>query len=586
MAIARPARAPRPSTLWAIAAAGCAAIAISVAFALSSDHLSEPGVHAALLNWITLTYVSAGLVAWWCRPESRFGPLMVIAGFAIFLSSLSSANVAVPYTIGVAFDLLPAVLFLHVFLAFPSGRLEHPVERVLVGAGYVTAFGAQLVGMALGGFGPDNLLNVLSEPDAAYALLRGQLVAISAFCLAGIGVLFVRRRAAGRPARRWIALLVDAFALGLVMIAFLFLSAAFGLVQGEPAFETIRRLMLFVIGLAPVAFLVGLLSARLARSAVGDLVVELRADPAPGALRDALARALRDPSLTLVYWLEEFGSWADVDGKPIELPARGRQPDDHADRARRDARRGARARPGRWTTSPTCCEAVAAAAAIALENARLQVGAAARVDELRGSRARLVEAGDAERRRLERNLHDGAQQRMVVASRCSCASPRVASAPTPRSRRQLLTTASDELALSLSELRELARGIHPAVLEHGLAAALESLATRATVPTTVSFEASERLPERVEFAAYFVASEALANVSKYAQASAVTMRVRRAGPVASIEIADDGVGGADDANGSGLRGLADRVAALDGTLRVVSPPGAGTVITAEMPCGS
>jgi glucan phosphoethanolaminetransferase (alkaline phosphatase superfamily) len=308
VAIAGPARAPRPSTLWAIAAAGCAAIAISVAFALSSDHLSEPGVHAALLNWITLTYVFAGLVAWWRRPESRFGLLMVVAGFAIFLSSLSSANVAVPYTIGVAFDLLPAVLFLHVFLAFPSGRLERPAERALVGAGYVTAFGVQLVGMALGGFGPDNLLNVVSEPDTAYSVLRGQLVAISVFCLAGIGVLVMRRRGAGRPARRWIALLVDAFALGLVMIAFLFVSAALGLVQGEPAFETIRRLMLFVIGLAPVAFLVGLLSARLARSAVGDLVVDLRADPAPAALHEALARALRDPSLTLVYWLGELGT--------------------------------------------------------------------------------------------------------------------------------------------------------------------------------------------------------------------------------------------------------------------------------------
>jgi hypothetical protein len=177
VATARLAHAPRPLTLWAIAAAGAAAIAISVAFALSSDHLSEPGVHAALLNWITLTYVSAGLVAWWRRPESRFGQLMVTAGFAIFLSSLSSANVAVPYTIGVAFDLLPAVLFLHVFLAYPSGRLERRAERALVGAGYVTAFGLQLVGMALGGFGPDNLLEVTSEPDTAYTLLRGQLVA-------------------------------------------------------------------------------------------------------------------------------------------------------------------------------------------------------------------------------------------------------------------------------------------------------------------------------------------------------------------------------------------------------------------------
>jgi signal transduction histidine kinase len=138
----------------------------------------------------------------------------------------------------------------------------------------------------------------------------------------------------------------------------------------------------------------------------------------------------------------------------------------------------------------------------------------------------------------------------------------------------------------LAELRELARGIHPAVLEHGLAAALDSLAARAAVATTVSFETSERFPEPVEFAAYFVASEALANVAKYAHATSVTMRVSRIGGRAVIEIADDGVGGADDAAGSGLRGLADRVEALDGNLRVASPAGAGTVVIAEMPCGS
>jgi signal transduction histidine kinase len=146
--------------------------------------------------------------------------------------------------------------------------------------------------------------------------------------------------------------------------------------------------------------------------------------------------------------------------------------------------------------------------------------------------------------------------------------------------------ACDELALSLSELRELARGLHPAVLEHGLAAALRSLASRSTVATTVAYEPPDRLPEPVELAAYFVASEALANVAKYAAATSVTMRVWRTGPVASIEVADDGVGGADDAGGSGLRGLADRVEALHGSLRVVSPPGAGTVVTAELPCGS
>jgi len=138
----------------------------------------------------------------------------------------------------------------------------------------------------------------------------------------------------------------------------------------------------------------------------------------------------------------------------------------------------------------------------------------------------------------------------------------------------------------LEELRELARGIHPAVLNHGLQAALKSLASRASVPTTVTFESPERLPERVELAAYFVACEALANVAKYAQATQTTVRVSRRDGLVIVEIADDGVGGADESAGTGLQGLADRVAALDGTLRILSPPGAGTVVTAELPCAS
>jgi signal transduction histidine kinase len=149
-----------------------------------------------------------------------------------------------------------------------------------------------------------------------------------------------------------------------------------------------------------------------------------------------------------------------------------------------------------------------------------------------------------------------------------------------------VTTASDELALSLAELRELARGIHPAVLEHGLPAALDSLARRSSVPTTVSCTARGRLPEPVELAAFFVASEALANVAKYSQAGKATVRLWRTGSVATIEVADDGVGGADKTLGSGLRGLTDRVEALDGRLLVASPPGVGTTVTAELPCGS
>jgi signal transduction histidine kinase len=576
--------APRPGAAWGVTIAGCVAVCASITFSLTSDHLSEPGVQAALMNWITLTFVLAGLVAWHRRPESRIGPLMIAAGTGAFLSSLSSANAAAIFTIGIAFDLVAAVLFLHVFLAFPGGRLRSGVERWLLCAAYVTAFPLQLVGMSLGGFGPDNLLQVVSEPDAGYWLLRGQLVALSLFFLSGIAILALRHRGESRPLRRRLALLVDSFALALAMLAVLYLSAAFGLVSGQLGFEVLRRVTLFVIGLAPLAFLFGLLQARLARAAVGDLFVELRANPAPGDLHAALARALGDPSLSLVYWLPEYERWADVDGNPVSLD------DGSADRATtlidRDGEHvAALTHHAAVNDEPELLEAVAAAAAIALENARLHAESRARVAELRASRERIVAAGDAERRRLERNLHDGAQQRLVaVALQLQLLRRRIRG--DPATAEQLVTVASAELAESLDELRELARGLHPAVLEHGLGPALDALATRSAVPTSVSCDGSGRLPEQVELAAYFVACEALTNTAKYAGASAASVRVWRDDRAAFVEIADDGIGGADDSLGSGLRGLADRVEALDGRLRVVSPAGLGTTVTAELPCAS
>jgi signal transduction histidine kinase len=207
----------------------------------------------------------------------------------------------------------------------------------------------------------------------------------------------------------------------------------------------------------------------------------------------------------------------------------------------------------------------------------------ARLVELRASRARLVEAGDAERRRLERDLHDGAQSRLVALTLLLRAARSRAS---PNHELEaMLDRAMDELQTSLSELRELARGIHPAVLtDRGLEPALEALASRAPVPVTVQSADDERLPGPVETAAYFVVSEALANVAKYAQATQATVAVRRANGRVTVEVTDDGVGGADAAQGSGLRGLADRVAALDGSLSLESPAGRGTRLRAEIPC--
>jgi PAS domain S-box-containing protein len=204
--------------------------------------------------------------------------------------------------------------------------------------------------------------------------------------------------------------------------------------------------------------------------------------------------------------------------------------------------------------------------------------------DLRASRARIVEATDAERRRLERNLHDGAQQRLVALS----LSLRLALARVqtdPAAAAELLEESVSELAGATGELRELARGIHPAVLtDRGLDAALKAVAGRAPVPVEVSSNVRERLPAPVEAAAYFVVAEALTNVARYADASRATVRIERDGPTVTVEVSDDGAGGADPATGYGLRGLADRVATLDGSLDVVSPPGEGTMVKAVLPC--
>jgi signal transduction histidine kinase len=332
----------------------------------------------------------------------------------------------------------------------------------------------------------------------------------------------------------------------------------------------------------PAALLWGLLRSRLARGGLADLFREL------GTLRgvrleEGLARVLGDPGLVLAYRVPGERSYLDGRGRLVTVPPPGG--DRAAAPVERDGRElGMLLYDASLDDDPELVGVVAAAAALTLDDARLQAESEDRLAELRASRERIVAAGDAERRRLERNLHDGAQQRLVsVALQLRVLQSQVRADP---ALAEQLKSAGEELSQSLEELRELARGIHPAVLNHGLEAALESLASRSGIATSVAFDTPERLPEAVELAAYFVACEALANVAKYAQATQASVRVSRRDGHAIIEIADDGIGGADETAGTGLQGLADRVAALDGTLRVLSPPGAGTVITAELPCGS
>ena len=217
------------------------------------------------------------------------------------------------------------------------------------------------------------------------------------------------------------------------------------------------------------------------------------------------------------------------------------------------------------------------------ERHRLNAELQARLAELAASRARIVTAGDVERRRLERNLHDGAQQRLVTLSLSLRAALEKLDSD-PAAARAALVGAREELALALEELRELARGLHPAILtDRGLRAAVEMLADRAPVQVEITDILDERLPEPVEAAAYYLIAEALTNVAKYANASTVHVRVALSDANVVVEVSDDGSGGADPAGGSGLRGLADRVESLGGSLEVVSPAGAGTSLRAEVP---
>jgi signal transduction histidine kinase len=222
-------------------------------------------------------------------------------------------------------------------------------------------------------------------------------------------------------------------------------------------------------------------------------------------------------------------------------------------------------------------EDLASQAGLVLRNVRL-------IEELKTSRQRLVTAQDEERRRLERDLHDGAQQRLVAISLALRMARRLADPDKDGPLGERLDQASDELGRALDELREFARGIHPAILtERGLVPALESLAERSTVPVTVEAALDGRLPASLEATAYFVVSEALANVGKYSKATAVNVRAEAADGTLTVVVVDDGIGGADPSRGSGLRGLQDRVAAVDGTLEIESPPGRGTRLTARVP---
>jgi signal transduction histidine kinase len=567
--------APPVGALVAVAFAGAVAAGGVIVLAATSTHLVRPRLQAFLVVWVTVLYVASGLLAWWRRPASRLGPLMQATGLLMALTSLQWSDNRLLITVGHLLDLLPAALFLHVFLAYPQGRLRTGAERVVLLTCYAATTFLQLVKAILGS-NPDSLVAVAANPQAANRVEHLQLATISLLLLLGVGLLAIRRRAPGLPARRAVNWTIDSFAIALVMLAVLFVAG----IRAWPSFEVIRHITFVTLGLAPVAFLVGLLDAKLARSDVGRLLVELHAGPGQN-LQGPLSRALHDPDLTLAYWLPQQQTWADEHGNPVELPG----PDDA--RANTLIRRGQNPLAvlifdRSLEEQRELLDSVVAAAGIALENGQLQAELRARVQELAGSRTRVLEASRTERQRLERNLHDGAQQRLVALTLELGLIREQLTDPDARDRVDHLQA---EVAASLDELRDVARGIYPAVLAgHGLAVALESLVARAPLAVELAVTLPARPPEAIEVAAYDVAREGLLAVSREPTASAARIQVSRVRDDLVVEITDQGAEPVDPLFAQGLPGLADRVEALGGQVRVWSDPDRYQHLQARIPC--
>ncbi|MEA2478470.1 MAG: hypothetical protein QOJ07_392 [Thermoleophilaceae bacterium] len=578
--------------LIGLGAAGFVAGALTIVLVLTGSHESRPSAAAALGVAIGWSFIGTGLFAWWRRPENRFGALMTAVGFGWFVSALIESDAPGLHIVGAIAEPLPFVLLIHLLLAFPSGRLEGRLPRVLAAAAYSAV--ALQVPWALvwdprtdpGCDCPGHPSNPLLVSDDH--AVRGVIVAAqSVVAIAGITTIVVflvaRWRRSSRPQRRALG---PVFAGGTPTLVLLLISlqADYTMFPDGRLEDAVDLAAKACLALVPFGFLLGILRSRFERAGgVSDLVRHVGGGGEPGRLRDLLADALGDPSLELAYWLPESERYVDGDGHGIELPppGGGRVATEVAPGGRRVA---AILHDAALDEQRDLVAAAGAAVALALENERLGAELRARVEELRASRTRIVEAGLAERRRLERDLHDGAQQRLV-ALRLALRLARDRARSDPDAAAELLDGATAELDAALAELRELARGIHPAVLtDRGLEPALAALATRAPLPVSVTASA-DGLPPAVESAAYFVVAEALTNVAKYAGASSAAVSVARQNGHAVVEIRDDGVGGADPARGSGLAGLADRVAALEGRLDVDSPPGAGTTVRAAIPCG-
>ena len=584
----------------ALVATGIAALGFVAAWSAALAHDTTPNA-ARVRVAVAVVFILGGLLAARRRPRNPAGALMVAVGLLGHLGlGLEETETPWIWTVGLVARDLEVPVLAYLLLSFPHGRLGGTWDRLLV-VGFVLRYWAwkpfvvawSAPAAACWTCPPaGNLLFVDPAPIDA-TLTNDVLDAAHTVLIALVLVTLVARWVrASPPARRiLVPVLVAALALGLRLV--------FGRELDELLAPNTRHRFVGYFGdqvmafgvpdalisvLMPVGFLLGLFQTRVTRSTVGQLVVDLGRQPESGPLRDLLARALGDPSLRIGFWAPALERYVDAEGHPFALP----DPGEGAAVtyvAGDEGPLAALVHDAALREDPGLIDAVAGAARLALDNERLKAEVRAQLEVVSESRARIVAAGDDARRRIERDLHDGAQQRLVsLAVQLRLLRARMSAGAGEEELDALADQVGERLQTALEELRDLARGIHPSILtDQGLAAGLELLAAQAPLPVVIGDLPEGRLPTAVEAAAYYLCSEAITNAAKHAEASKITITTSSADGRLRILVEDDGHGGARIEGGGGLRGLVDRVEALGGRLRLVDPAAPGTRIEADLP---
>ncbi len=530
-------------------------------------------------GWV---YIATGVLAWLRRPSNRLGFLIVGGGFALLAGGLDVVGPPVLAAISQVLATLCLAVLVHVLHAFPSGRLRSRASRLTVLAGYFVCLVLQMPLYLFTVQGkPYDLLTVADRPGLANAGFWLQSGAGSVVMLVTTVILADRLRRT-EPARRRI--LAPLYGYGILAVLFiplapLVLNRWLGL---SP--EVVSGVQLIDFAGVPVAFTLSLLRGGFGRTAeIQELGAWLgTAEEGRSPLLAALTRALGDESLQLVFWLPDRGSYVDENGDPADLPTRSGRGSVEIGLGGR--RIGAIGFDATLHADPELVRAAGRVVAIAVDHERMTAELRASQRALRQSRVRIVEAGDVARRRIARDLHDGLQVRLVLLA--MQAQQVAKDLDTVAGSQDAVIALRVGIDAAAAELRDLVHAVMPAALiERGLCAATEDLVDHLPIPTRLEMTVAEHsLPPAVQHTAYFVVAEALTNALKHAQPSTLTVRLTRVDGHLQVEVADDGLGGAECGAGSGLRGLTDRVDTLGGRLDVYSPAGGGTRIIAELPC--